>query len=258
MRAALLLFTIASVGAAQEQPTGPHEFAWTELPKRRFNAIWVSRESGDLYISNGRTVQVTRDAGQTWEEPLAPGKKGRHWNSISFDGDWKGGRVAISSVDNPVGHLTLDAGKTWQSFAKPVPPQVKKHDGWTYGHVDWSAAEPTRLFGKEHHSGSFWFSGDAGKTWSELKGVGGYFGFGIGADGALLCSTAEGNNPVIPGEGKHGIYRSADDGQTWHLVFEGEFNQKVPHPSLRPDHVLAVESGNRTIARWRRLLEHNR
>jgi photosystem II stability/assembly factor-like uncharacterized protein len=224
----LLAIGLATLGVTVSGAAGAEDKSdWVELDRRGFNAIWVARDSGDIFSSNGKTIHISRDAGMTWSEPVTPSKMGRHWNSISFDGAWQGRGLALFPIENPYSWLTLDGGKTWRTFRKPVSPQVKNHHGWTFGQVDWSAEEPERFFCKEHDSNDYWFSGDGGATWSRLEGFGGYFGMGIGADGALLFSTSEGKNPTIPGDCEHGIYRSEDDGRTWQCVFEGVFRQKV-------------------------------
>jgi hypothetical protein len=215
---------VASAGLTMSGEAAEGE--WTALDRRGFNAIRALRTTGDLFISNGKTVHVSRDHGETWTEPVEKQKRGRHYNSIAMDADWRGERLAVFPIDSPVGWITLDGGRTWDTFAKPKPPQVNKHDGWTLGAVDWSQEKPTRFFAKEHHSGNFWFSRDAGGTWRRLEGFGGYFGTGFGADGALLVGAFEGKKAHMPGD-KPGIYRSTDDGASWELVFECKLHQKV-------------------------------
>jgi photosystem II stability/assembly factor-like uncharacterized protein len=222
IRTALILSVVLVGSVAASEP------AWTEILKKGTNAIWCSRADGTLYASNGKLVMFTRDQGKTWEQAPDPQKLGRHWNSIGFDGDWTGGRVALFPVDSPIGRMTLDAGKTWATFPKPEKSAngTKKHDGWTFGAVDWSAEKPVRLFAKEHHTSNYWFSKDAGQTWTHLPSVMGYYGLGMGADGALLIGRTVGKKDVRP-KGEGGIYRSEDDGQTWTLVFACELASKV-------------------------------
>ncbi len=223
-----LLCSCASV--AIEPPKPIESIEWTELPFKGFNSLWVVRVTGDVFASNGKIVQASRDLGKTWEEVTPKQTKGRHYNATGFDGDWTGQGVAQFPIDSPVGWLSTDSGQNWEPFKKPTAPQVKKHDGWTFGQVDWSDSPPKRMFGKEHHTTNFWVSNDAGKTWEKLPLPGGYYGMGMGSDGALLLGVQVNDDKAKTapdGSETSGIYRSADDGKTWELAFECKIRQKV-------------------------------
>jgi photosystem II stability/assembly factor-like uncharacterized protein len=220
-----ILLWNANVFAQEAEAT---KTEWTQILAKGTNAIWCVRETGDLFASNGKQVLFTRDAGSSWTEAAPPREKGRHFNSIAISADWRGARLAAFPIDSPVGWTTLDGGKTWTTFAKPTPPQVKKHDGWTLGAVDWSEEQPTRYFGKEHHTNSFWLSTDGGATWSKLDSLSGYFGVGVAPDGSLLAGcmpAAEGKGVYKPNES--GIFRSVDKGATWTRVLECGMRQKM-------------------------------
>lgn len=193
---------------------------WSELPLNGNNSVWADPAGAYVLASSGKTFQISRDQGATWTQAVEPQAKGRHWDARGFQGDIAPGRVALFPIDSPIGWLTTDGGATWTTFAKPKPPAVKKHDGWTYGSVDWSVPAPVRFLGKEHHTTNLWFSADAGATWKQLSNASGYFGFGFAPDGALLIATVQNEKGAarIPGDGTPGVYLSTDDGGTWKLV----------------------------------------
>ncbi len=223
-----LLCSCTSVAVEPPQPI--ENIEWTEMPFKGFNSVWVVRETGDVFASNGKVIQVSRDQGKTWEEVTPKQTKGRHYNATGFDGNMTGEGVALFPVDSPVGWLSSDSGQNWEPFKKPAAPQVKKHDGWTFGQVDWTGTPPTRMFAKEHHTTNFWISSDAGKTWEKLPLPGGYYGMGMGSDGALLLGAQVNDDKAKKapdGSDVPGIYRSADDGQTWELALKCNIRQKV-------------------------------
>jgi hypothetical protein len=216
MTAALAALTTLAVAQDSDKASAAKE--WQELKSVSGHDIWDDRQTGNLFVSGGTTVRVSEDAGETVATaPLDKVEKGRHWQAVGFDGDGKGGRFAIFRVDAPTSGLTLDGGKTWSMFTRPMEFNGKVHDGWTFGAVDWSQAEPKRFLAKQHHTQNYWLTEDGGTTWKHLEGLNGYNGLGFGSDGALLIGRVKEKGRNVP---DNGIFRSTDGGKTWKRVLE--------------------------------------
>jgi photosystem II stability/assembly factor-like uncharacterized protein len=204
----------------------PMKPTWTKTSVSGAHSIGCTQASGVVVASAGRVTFISTDGGKTFKEFAPKQKAGRHWNGTGVCADTKGDRIAVFPIDSPVSWLTLDGGKTVTEIKRPLSyPGKAKHDGWTYGEIDWSAEKPLRMLGKEHHTGNFWFTADGGENWAMLESIGGYHGFGFSPKGALLVGVID--NRKNKGPKDPGIYRSEDDGKTWTRVLECGLTSKV-------------------------------
>jgi photosystem II stability/assembly factor-like uncharacterized protein len=174
--------------------------------------IYVCPPSGDLYVSMHRQeygVYRSADQGATFTRVDQNKKSGRHWAQFGFDGGEKAGQLAVFAI-GPQSCLTHDGWKTADPI--PLPKGVQKHDGWTYGVVDWSDPAMKTFFAKEHHANDLWLTRDGGVSWSMIWHEEGFptirmvRPMGIASGGILLLSKYD------------GIIRSTDDGKTWNRV----------------------------------------
>ncbi|MBV9007670.1 MAG: sialidase [Verrucomicrobia bacterium] len=139
-------------------------YSISESPKNK-NVIWIGTDDGN--------VQVTRDAGKTWENVVKniPGLPPNSWVSwvqaSNFDP-----ATAYATFDRhtfgdmePYCFKTTDYGKTWQPLI--TPQETKGISG--YAHVvKEDLVKPNLLFvGTEF---GLWVSIDSGQTWAQFKG----------------------------------------------------------------------------------------
>ena len=199
---------------------------------RKVGVVVALPQSGDVFVVMNRNYGVFRsqDAGETWKRlPLAP-LQGRAYGGFSVSLDAAKDRFAVFMQEangygiKAVGGMTLDRGLSWRSIERP--DQVNRHDGYTWGGVDWSATEPEVLLGKEHHAWvSIWLSQDKGSTWTKLPfesrnvGVLGPETFMAGVD----AFAERGDFKAKPG-----IYRSGDGGLSWKRVSDVVVSGKTP------------------------------
>lgn len=174
--------------------------SWTW--NRRIGTLTVDPGNGDLYavLNNSYGVYRSADQGATWEL-LTRDTRGRTYGSYSVSLDPATGRMVVFMIGQRSA-MSMDRGKTWTSFG--IPKVEDKHDGWTWGGVDWTAEVPKVMLAKEHHKERLWLSGDAGQTWKQLE----YY---TRRPGVLDADT------FVAGQ-KEGIYRSTDRGASWDKV----------------------------------------
>ena len=196
---------------------------YTEHREKLFNGVGslvVVPTTGELYVTLNRAYGMwhSRDQGATWTRVAEARVQGRHYGSFSANLDPQTGRFAlfsiVSTVD-PQSALTSDAGRTWRAINRP---SGAKHDGWTWGSIDWSQTEPQVILGKQHHDyTAMWLSRDAGATWEKLP-------FASRNPGVIDAKTFV----ATRGTEGDGIHRSTDAGQNWTRVAEFKVNGKTP------------------------------
>ncbi len=232
---AVLIVGAGSLGAAaepsqwQELTTNLHKAipGYRPVPDKLNNGIGnltVLPATGELFVTMNRDFGMYRssDAGETWNKVTAAPVQGRAYGGFSSTLDPQTGRFAVFMIVTggqpgigPVSALTLDGGKTWQPITKPAQG---RHDGWTWGAVDWSLPQPKVIIGKQHHSQVvMWLSRDAGQTWEKLPFLSRNPGI-IDANTFVACKGDTGD----------GIWRSTDQGKTWRQISDVKINGKVP------------------------------
>jgi photosystem II stability/assembly factor-like uncharacterized protein len=202
--------------------------ALPEIPEDqpRFNSFVVNRGSGEVFmvVDNLFGVYRSADAGQTWSQADGGLVRGTHYyRQGAATIDPVGGNIAVFKRSFPQGPkesrvminqsgLSLDAGKTWREFSRN--PTETNDWGWSYGAVDWTAAEPKVMLARKHHTIEVWLSTDLGQNWTKLPQLGACFG--VVDEKTLLIGD------------KDGIHRSADQGKTWTQVSEIKLITRVP------------------------------
>lgn len=162
--------------------------------------VAVDPASGDVYmVVTGLGLWHSADHGRTFVH-VADGKvSGRCETGFALNFDPAGSRYACFTLDGK-GGMSLDAGKTWTSFA-----DVGRN--WEYGAVDWSDPHAASMFALHHESGGeMYLSTDAGKSWKQVAKDPAFFAVGIFDAHTLAASKGD------------GILRSIDGGATWSKV----------------------------------------
>ncbi len=199
---------------------------------RRVGGIVVLPGNGHIFAVLNRDYGVfkSEDHGETWVKLENAPVQGRLYGSFSISLDAATGRFAVFTQEtnqfkiDPVGGMTLDGGATWTAL--PRPAEAGRHDGFTWGGVDWTVAEPKVLLGKQHHAWvDIWMTRDTGQSWERVDFKSRNVGvidediFVAGVDKFVTD-----RHPKI----EPGIYRSADAGETWERVSEVVVNGKGP------------------------------
>ncbi len=179
----------------------------------------VLPSTGQVFVTLNRDFGMyrTSDQGRTWVKVPAP-VQGRAYGSFSANVDPQTDRFAIFLIVSgmePRSALTLDGGATWSPIERPAGI---RHDGWTWGSLDWTSPRPSIIIGKQHHDyTAIWLSRDTGRTWAKLR-------FGSRNPGVIDANTFV----ACPGQEGDGIWRSIDQGKTWSQVSDFKVNGKVP------------------------------
>jgi BNR/Asp-box repeat len=202
----------------------------------RTASLATDRFTGALYvfISQGPLYRST-DYGVNWEKLESAKVHGRAWMGGQVQTDLhRAGRLSVFCISelplrkNPkIGYQTsgmsIDGGKSWISFTDPKTDgrkdkegNLRNHDGWTYGQVDWSKDVPQTIIGKQHHSSHVWASKDGGKNWKMVH------------KSAKNVGLAGNEGLLVADEKKGGIYLSRDFGETWSKQSEAKVTSKMP------------------------------
>lgn len=159
--------------------------------------VAVDRTTGTLYLDvcNVGLWQST-DHGQSFHRVAEGQISGRCEFGYALNCDPAGKRMACFLLDGK-GGMTLDGGRTWQSFA----PMGRN---WDYGAVDWADPRAQAIFAARHESGGeMYVSSDADASWHFIGKHPEFTGLGIFDTNTLVAGTDS------------GIVRSTDAGQTW-------------------------------------------
>jgi photosystem II stability/assembly factor-like uncharacterized protein len=205
-----VLLLLAATAAAQDGWTCITKDLWSKIDgyrdswsgNRRCGGLAVHPKTGRVYLSiNGKYgLYASDDEGKTFDRADGGKLDGRWVDPCAIHVDpTRAGAVAVFKVGRASG-MTLDGGKTWTVFTN------KGKDGWGYGCVDWTQGKPRRIVAHEHHSRNFWYSEDAGQTWTKIENTEKCNRIGLAADAILTSRRRE------------GILRSEDLGKTWKKV----------------------------------------
>ena len=178
----------------------------------------VLPQSGDIVVvQNGdHPVWRSSDQGYSWKQLPAKNAVGRTYGAFSANVDPLTSRMVVFNIvqkkNGPTRGLLLGSeGEMLHEIGRPE----QKHDGWTWGMPNWEEQVPKTVLGKQHHAlVVLWLSKDGGKTWKKLD-------FESRNPGVI-------NNTVFVAGNDDGIYRTADEGQTWHKVSDSKVHGKNP------------------------------
>lgn len=178
----------------------------------------VLPKSGDIVVvQNGNhPVYRSSDQGNSWQQLPAKNTIGRTYGAFSVNVDPLTSRMIVFNIvqkkNGPTRGLLLDPeGDMLWEISRPE----QKHDGWTWGMPNWEEKIPQTILGKQHHAFVvLWLSKDGGKTWKKLD-------FESRNPGVV-------NSKVFVAGNDDGIYRTVDEGKTWHKVSDIKVNGKNP------------------------------
>lgn len=224
--------------------------AWPEGGDRKLKNIWTITASGATLYAGVDDAGLFRsdDDGASWHgvegfnehetrPGWSPGAGGLAAHRILVDpadGDrmW----VAVSAV----GVLrTEDGGATWVLRDRGVDQAVPDEDHPTIGYcVHRIVADPAdadRIW-RQDHTGVY-RTADGGDQWERIEaGLPAGFGFPIvrdAASGALFVVPQESDEHRMPVDGEFRVYRSTNEGDSWHASGSGLPGGKVYAGVLR-------------------------
>jgi hypothetical protein len=213
------------------------EKAWHVEPGRADEPgrLWLGGAPGVLFRSD--------DGGRSWEpvrgvlehptrERWNPGAGGLCCHSIQLDhSDPSRMTIAISAAG---AFRSTDGGETWTPInagvAADFMPDPNPEVGQCVHKLLQHPARPNRLW-QQNHCGVY-RSDDYGETWARLDGNGlpSDFGFPIALDprdpDVAYVVPEEGAENRVTSDGRLGIYRTSDGGESWTLLDGG-----LPEPA---------------------------
>jgi len=207
----------------------------TNVYTARCGNLACDPRTGDVYLGlpviNG--IWKSIDAGENWTRIDEDTYQGRNFGGNSYQLDPASGGLVFFALHagyrdeagerhtlRPGCLLTTDGGETIHTFGAPDSGGKGgkgRHDGFTWGVVDWTEQPPHRFFTKEHHTkpGDLWYSDDAGVSWRPVEMQANAVGM---VNGDILLAGAE-----------NGIYRSGDAGMSWEKVSDLVVGNRITH-----------------------------
>lgn len=219
----LLFIPFAALAQEWEMITG-ELFADGENPEyaddpfnRMLGGLFCTSDGELWLVRNGQhPIYRSTDQGKSWQPLENTETIGRAYGSFSFSPDYASGQLAVFMIvqkkHTPAQGLILSAdGEVMAEIGKPN----QEHDGWTWGMAAWEQENPQVILGKEHHKWVvMWLSQDGGESWQKLD-------FTSRNPGVINARTFVAGND-------DGIYRSADQGQSWEKVSDFIVTGKNP------------------------------
>lgn len=219
---------------------------YTEEQGFKLNEVWtLHRDGGRLFAGVDQAgLFASDDGGETWHELSGltahetrpkwfPGFGGLCAHHLLTDGDeiW----CAISAVG--VMHSS-DGGKTWRGRNAGVKvlieDEVHKDIGTCVHALVADPEDPQRIW-RQDHVGMF-RTHDGGGQWDMIQeGLPSTFGFPLVRDHrakALFSAPLDSDQFRYPTDGQLAVYRSTDDGDSWHACRSG-LPQDSYHAVLR-------------------------
>lgn len=209
--------------------------AWPEGSDRALNKIWFfHRDAATLWCGvDDAGIFRSDDHGVSWqsveslnEHPSrggwSPGGGGLCAHHMMTAGErvWVGiSAVGVMRSD--------DGGATFarrdEGIVSLAGPEDEPFDGTCVHGLVADPANPDRIW-RQDHSGVY-RTVDGGDRWERIEqGLPGAFGFPITRDdasGALFVVPLEADVNRLPVDGKFCVYRSTDDGDSWHVSGSG-------------------------------------
>jgi hypothetical protein len=212
--------------------------AWPEGGDRKLNNIWTIVTNGDTAFAAVDEAGLFRsgDDGASWQPVTAfnehpsrpgwqPGFGGLAAHRLLIDPEqpermWLG----VSAVGV---FRTEDGGDSWhlknRGVTKPAPDPDDAEIGYCVHCLVADPGDPETIW-RQEHTGVYRTS-DAGDSWERIEeGLPARFGFPIVRDdrsGALFVFPLESDEHRMPVDGEFRVYRSTDNGDTWHVSGEG-------------------------------------
>jgi hypothetical protein len=202
---------------------------------RPLEQIWTLAATDDVLYAGVEEAGLfkSNDGGSTWEGVAAlndlgargrwmPGLGGLCAHHVLANGDRL--MVAISAVGV---FRSDDRGASFTKVDTGVTTAVEPTDALDEGHCVHSIVahpdDPDRIW-RQDHSGVY-RSIDGGGAWHRIEaGLPASFGFPIGRDtssGRLFVVPMESDENRVSAEGRFRVFRSDDDGDSWHVSGTG-------------------------------------
>ena len=224
--------------------------AWPEGGGRALKNIWTIAAAGDVLFAGVDDAGLFRsdDDGITWRgvesfnehetrPGWSPGAGGLAAHRILIDpADPSRMWVAVSAVGV---FRTTDGAATWtrrdEGIDTTVPADEAPLVGYCVHRIVADPSDADRIW-RQDHSGVY-RTRDGGDHWEKIEhGLPAGFGFPIvrdAASGALFVVPQESDEQRMPVNGEFRVYRSSDDGDSWHQSGTGLPRGKIYAGVLR-------------------------
>jgi photosystem II stability/assembly factor-like uncharacterized protein len=232
--------------------------AWPKGGERRMNQIWTLVPGGGARVWAGvdeAGLFLSEDEGRSWrgveglnEHPTragwAPGAGGLCAHHVLVD------PVAPEHVWCGISAVGVfeseDGGASWRTRNEGVTIALEDREhpgiGYCVHALQHDPARPERIWRQDHRG--MYRTSDGGESWERIEeGLPSGFGFPLARDrrtGALFALPLESDEYRVPPGGRLGVYRSTDDGSSWHDASDGLPRANVWAGVLR--HALVADS----------------